>query len=44
MNIYMVQMNVEPGNPEENFNTMSAAISRAKKAGADYVLFPAGAL
>ena len=40
MKVYIAQMNVVPGNPEENFKTMKAIVDRAKKAGADMVAFP----
>ena len=40
MKVYIAQMNVVPGMPEENFKTMKAAVARAKKAGAEMVVFP----
>ena len=40
MKVYIAQMNVVPGKPEENFKTMKAAVARAKKAGAEMVVFP----
>ena len=40
MKVYIAQMNVVPGCPEENFKTMKAIVARAKKAGAEVVLFP----
>ena len=38
MKVYIAQMNVVPGKPEENFKTMKAAVARAKKAGAEMVV------
>ena len=40
MKVYLVQMEVLPGKPEENVKKMKAAVARAKKAGAEVVLFP----
>ena len=40
MKVYIAQMEVIPGKPEENFKTMKAIVARAKKAGADMVAFP----
>ena len=44
MKIFAVQMMVEPGKPEVNFETMAAAIARGKAAGAELVVFPEFAL
>ena len=40
MKVYLVQMEVLPGCPEENIKKMKAAVTRAKKVGAEVVLFP----
>jgi len=40
MKVYIAQMNVVPGKPEENIKKMKSVVARAKKAGADIVLFP----
>lgn len=44
MKIYAVQMHIEPGHPEKNFETMREAIARAKDAKVDLVVFPEMAL
>lgn len=44
MKIFAVQMKVEPGKPDVNFETMAAAIARGKAAGAELVVFPEFAL
>ncbi len=44
MKIYAVQMQVEPGRPDLNLETMRAAIARAKTHHADLVVFPEMAL
>lgn len=44
MKVYIVQMNVVQGCPDENFETMKLAVARAKKAGAELVLFPENAI
>lgn len=40
MKIYAVQMHVEPGQPELNFETIRASVKRAEACGADLVVFP----
>lgn len=44
MKVYIAQMNVLPGNPDENFKNMKAVVARAKKAKADMVVFPKDAI
>ena len=40
MKVYMVQLQVQAGKPEENFEVVKAAVERGKAAGADVVLLP----
>ena len=44
MKVYIAQMRVFPGKPEENFKNMKAVVARAKKAGAALVVFPENAI
>ena len=44
MKVYLVQMEVIPGKPDENLKKIKAAVARAKKAGAKAVLFPENAI
>lgn len=44
MKVYVAQINVLPGNPDANLETVKAVVARAKKAGAELVLFPEDAL